>query len=752
MKVRHPSFVLDWKRWALAGLAACVAMSGCRCSDDDDDDDLVPDDGPTTIERFETKPADKLDLLFAIDNSISMRDKQEILAAAVPDLVAWLLTPSCVDSTGAPTGFTVDATGACPAGSAPEFPPVRDINIGVVSSSLGDLTSNACGAVAQPDDKGHLLVRTSDGSVVTDYQGKGFLAWDADGVRDGQTDPAVLVDDLTRMVLGVDQVGCGYEMQLESVLRFLVDPNPYAELVVDDGNLVPVGTDEVVLQQRGDFLRPDSLVAVLVLSDENDCSFSIRDGAATAAHGDIQGHGYLALGGPFYRSTSECKTDPLSECCTSCALPIPSGCDAGGDCNASSDGRYDVVEDHQNLKCYRQKERYGVDFLYPTARYVNAFSRPKINPADVAYEGDAVDNPLFRGAPELGILPRSEDRIVVAGLVGVPWQAIARRDEAGAPDLARGFKTYAELADDLDYLLGDPDHHVDPEEPFMIESTVPREGSSSLLGYSPSEPNPINGNDWSIYDPSDPTDGPDTLQYACIFPLATPLENGHTCDDCVAGECDNPLCDGTTQARAMAYPGLRELAVLRGLGNQGIFASICPAEASDPSSPIYGYRPAVGAIVDRLKQQLAGTCLPFPLPVDDGTCAIIETRVAAESCQCNADEGRVSIPETFADGSPNPLFGAVAAIKTSDEDPGWNCFCEIAQLQGAEEETCRNEPNPSASSQGDGWCYVDATSAPPTGNPELVAHCPSDEARQIRFVGNAQPQAGAATFMTCLRD
>ena len=36
---------------------------------------------------------------------------------------------------------------------------------------------------------------------------------------------------MTDMVIGVDQVGCGYEMQLESVLRFLVDPDPYETLV-----------------------------------------------------------------------------------------------------------------------------------------------------------------------------------------------------------------------------------------------------------------------------------------------------------------------------------------------------------------------------------------------------------------------------------------------------------------------------------------------------------------------------------------
>ena len=46
----------------------------------------------------------KIDLLFMIDNSISMADKQEILAEAVPVLVQRLVDPICVDDDGDPTG------------------------------------------------------------------------------------------------------------------------------------------------------------------------------------------------------------------------------------------------------------------------------------------------------------------------------------------------------------------------------------------------------------------------------------------------------------------------------------------------------------------------------------------------------------------------------------------------------------------------------------------------------------------------
>ncbi len=55
------------------------------------------------------------------------------------------------------------------------------------------------------------------------------------------------------------------------------------------------------------------------------------------------------------------------------------------------------------------------------------------------------------------------------------------------------------------------------------------------------------------------------------------------------------------QLRAKAYPGVRELEVLQGLGSQGIVASICPGNF-DTQAPDYGYNPAVGAIVERLEE------------------------------------------------------------------------------------------------------------------------------------------------------
>src|SRR5438445_13843434 len=91
--------------------------------------------------------------------------------------------------------------------------------------------------------------------------------------------------------------------------------------------------------------------------------------------------------------------------------------------------------------------------------------------------------------------------------------------------------------------------------------------------------------------------------------------------DCGDPANDNPLCDPsnkTTQVRAKAYPALRELSALRGLGPKGVVASACPKQVTDASAADYGYRPAVNAILERLTGKVGGQdqCLPRAFPVD----------------------------------------------------------------------------------------------------------------------------------------
>jgi hypothetical protein len=168
----------------------------------------ICDDGGRT-------PVSQVDLLFMIDNSSSMADKQEVLALAVPDLVNHLVAPACVDPATMQEVGRASETGACEIGY-PDFLPVHDIHIGIISSSLGAHGAQACkdtDDTAQGrldphnDDRGHLVTRGATGIA------RGFLAFTGG-------DPAAITTTFNSMVSGMGQHGCGYEAQLESIHRF----------------------------------------------------------------------------------------------------------------------------------------------------------------------------------------------------------------------------------------------------------------------------------------------------------------------------------------------------------------------------------------------------------------------------------------------------------------------------------------------------------------------------------------------------
>src|SRR5262245_18718032 len=59
-------------------------------------------------------PATKLDILFMIDNSSSMGDKQDLLRQAIPTMLQRFVRPNCLDDGGKPVGPS-DANGNCAA-------------------------------------------------------------------------------------------------------------------------------------------------------------------------------------------------------------------------------------------------------------------------------------------------------------------------------------------------------------------------------------------------------------------------------------------------------------------------------------------------------------------------------------------------------------------------------------------------------------------------------------------------------------
>ena len=81
---------------------------------------------PITKTNFVTSisvaPIDKVDVLFDIDNSASMGDKQAYLANAIPDLLTRLVQPNCLDAKKNLTGKATLSGTCSDATSSAEFP------------------------------------------------------------------------------------------------------------------------------------------------------------------------------------------------------------------------------------------------------------------------------------------------------------------------------------------------------------------------------------------------------------------------------------------------------------------------------------------------------------------------------------------------------------------------------------------------------------------------------------------------------
>ncbi len=246
---------------------------------------------------------DKVDMLFMVDDSDSMGDKQAALRAQFPHLIQVMTT-----------GMKSDGT---------MFPPAKDLHLGVVTSDMGlpgvDGIQNCVGL-----GKDGILQNKPSAAVQgcqTSYPP--FLSFMA-----GSSDPTQTATDFACVAV-VGTGGCGYEHQLEAPLKALwpsVDPMPNP----DGSNRITFLADPVTGQgllghgdvENAGFLRNDptqglSLIAIIVLTDEDDCS-------ASDTH-------------PFTPAPYLDPNDPL-------------------------------VMEGPNLRCYYNKQA-----LYPVERYVNGF-------------------------------------------------------------------------------------------------------------------------------------------------------------------------------------------------------------------------------------------------------------------------------------------------------------------------------------------------------------------------------------------
>jgi hypothetical protein len=692
----------------------------------------------------------KLDLLLMIDNSISMGEKQRLLADAIPQLIQRLTTPHCVVENGARLGDR-NELGECVEG-VPEFAAVSDIHIGVITSSLGDHGSgDICSqASASPDnhyDDGAVLLPTVRSGLPSSHT-YGFLAWDpsAAATPPGYSDPEELAAAVSDHVKAAGETGCGFEASLESWYRFLVDPEPVEYMLNDRSLSVRGPTSMMVLAQRQAFLRPDSRVAIIMLSDENDCSILDENGTQgwlVPFKGGVSSNSWR-----MPRATSACATDPNGPDC----LP----CGQGSEDPACTDfGQYlTLPEDAPNLRCFRQKQRFGVELLYPTRRYVEALTSFTIDPR---FSGRPIQNPLFAGGA------RGPDSVVLMGMVGVPWQDLARD-----PALTGGpieYMTASELNESARWELILEQENRPPLDLLMLESVDPRPAGElhPLLRevapvVAPDDPtgwNPINGREQAVI-AAERSD----LQFACIFPLAEPLpctmENEGVCE-CSPDEFskNSPLCDyeggdpyAGVQRYSKAYPGVRQLEVLRGLGDGAVTTSICPQPFPSldlEPGPGWWYQPHMNALVERMKGWFGQRCLPRPFEVDEAKrvgCRIAE--VSFDSCDCSAPGRSPASPADVAELESQLLAYGYCGGETGIRCDSL-CACELAQFQGDDLATCQNdlaEPEDMY-----GFCYVDPAAG--AGNPALVQGCQAEQRRTLRFMGEDVPALDKLAMIVC---
>jgi hypothetical protein len=494
-----------------------------------------------------------------------------------------------------------------------------------------------------------------------------------------------------------------------------------------------------------------------MLSDENDCS--IQD----------SGYGWLvARAAPMYRSTSACLDNPNDACCQSCGEQTARpGCPAiASDAQCATHGQYlnsSAGEDDLNLRCFEQKRRFGFELLYPLQRYIDGRTAVRVPRRS---DGVLVPNPIY--ASRDGAPPRSPEQVLLLGIVGVPWQDVADPASLAQPGLKFLSEDGQLAASRWDLILGDPaaNPSVRPTDPFMVETPEDR---TTLVGLDPAHPllpgqglvaaggtdpqaNVINGHETLNLGNKD-------LQYACTFELPDPIvcdqlafDNDEACD-CFASDlifnralCQPPGGGATsiTQHYGKAYPGLRELGVLKGIGGHGIVASVCPKTA-DLDSPAYGYRPAMDALAGRVARQIGRSCLSTDAEAgpDGRTACSLVTASSGGACACDAAQGLTPAPASAV----APVLEQLAAVGYCG--PGMACddlcLCELQQLQGDQLEACQTAPEPA---DAPGFCYLNAVPGEaPAGDAELAADCVGAAPRRIRFSGGAP--GGSIALLYC---
>jgi hypothetical protein len=199
------------RAWAMA-----LAMSAAACHGDT----LGTSSGTTyTIQTVDQQPHNAVDLLFVVSDTKGATPKQQALVAGFPALLR--------------------ALRAAPGG-------LPDLRIGVVSSNMGAFGSR----LAECDHSDRALLTSAAPGCAAAPRGRVAISLDG-GSRSNFAAGFDLADAFACLVRGLGNDGCGFEQPLAAARRALDADQP--------------------IENEG-FLRPDALLALVIVSDADDCS------------------------------------------------------------------------------------------------------------------------------------------------------------------------------------------------------------------------------------------------------------------------------------------------------------------------------------------------------------------------------------------------------------------------------------------------------------------------------------------------
>jgi hypothetical protein len=225
--IRHASrlsHLCRWRylRWALAVPALPLALWACNSH---------PLEAPIPLpeqqndQYYEVNPIRDVDVLFMVDNSPSMKEEQDNLGRNFPAFI--------------------DELRKIPGG-------LPNVHIGVISSDLGAGPTPLMGGCTRvAGDRGILQVKPNCGLNA----GERFIV----SSPNGSANPTVnFTGDLSNVfscMASLGTAGCGYEHQLQSSR---------------------VALYETITPDNKGFLRENAFLALVIISDEDDCSADIK--------------------------------------------------------------------------------------------------------------------------------------------------------------------------------------------------------------------------------------------------------------------------------------------------------------------------------------------------------------------------------------------------------------------------------------------------------------------------------------------